>query len=58
MKKSIGWILLFLSALSMNMCSNAGPETREFVMSPAGGWVWLIWFALLIGGAVLTVKSN
>ena len=58
MQRGIGWTLLLLSALGMMMCSNAGPETRAFVMSPAGGWVWIVWLTLLLGGVVLTVRGK
>jgi hypothetical protein len=51
--KVLGWILLFLSAASMAMCTAAGPETREYVTAPEGVWTWLVWFAVLISGAWL-----
>lgn len=57
-QRGIGWVLLFLSALGMAMCTSAGPEAREFVMSPAGGWLWLVWVALLIGGVTLTNRGK
>lgn len=55
--KILGWTLLLLSAMLMVMCSNSGPETRAFVMSPAGMWAWLVWLALLIGGSGLVYGS-
>lgn len=55
--KILGWTLLFLSAMSMTMCSIAGPDTRAFVVSPAGMWTWIVWLALLIGGSRLVYGS-
>jgi hypothetical protein len=56
--KALGWMLLFASALGMTMCSQVGPETRAFVLSPAGGWLWVVWLAALVGGVSLIVRNN
>ncbi len=56
--KALGWILLLLSALSMAMCTASGPETREFVMSSSGVWVWAAWACLLIGAVSLLVYKT
>lgn len=52
-RRGAGWTLLILSAFAMAMCTSAGPEMRDFVLSPAGAWTWLAWLAMLIGGVVL-----